>query len=409
MATGSSDGDSSTETPARTAPGGGPPRMNRPGGSPSLGILGSGRSDDGDSRTGLLYRAYLEIPGSGSSITETPHTNRPGGSPPWRSPAPLIPAHHPQHVEASPRRGIQRGLVRHRPVVANAWPGTTIGIGDAFGAVLGNRVIPGRHVIVRLSLFTDGTGTNLDGTIVRTLAGRGRRADSVSGPGRPDEGQLPAALERPCHLPGSRPIWGAYRAESIGRIVGGALSLAAGGDGKPTLEPILPGLPPVQIVEGCREDLDMLPYAVAAGQTLGEWLRDLLGLLGVRVEMLCTTENKVAVILTDRPPIGQTVNMSLAGSTPRRTTLSRPRRRRTRPLTHGQITSRAARVTPPPPCEAGFWTRTRPLTHRQSTSRASRVTPPPPCEAGFWTMHLWEHSVASECWGRSGPYTPAPR
>ena len=255
-----------------------------------------GRSD-GDSSTGLLYRAYLEIPGSGSSSTTLNSSTTVNMS--------------RLHLD----EGYSEGWYGTAQLVANAKPGTTIGIGDAFGAVLGNRVIPGRHVIVRLSLITDGTGTNLDGTIVRTWPCVVGGLIPFQAPDDMTKAGCLLHLSDPVTYLGARPIWGAYRAESIGRIVGGALSLAAGGDGKPTLEPILPGLPPVQIVESCREDLDMLPYAVAAGQTLGEWLRDLLGLLGVRVEMLCTTENKVAVMLTDRPPIGQTVNMSLVGST----------------------------------------------------------------------------------------------
>ena len=247
-------------------------------------------SSAGDSSTGLLYRAYLEIPGSDSSNT-TLNMSR-------------------LHLD----EGYSEGWYGTAQLVAIAKPGITIGIGDAFGAVLGNRVIPGRHVIVRLSLFTDGTGTNLDGIIVRTWPCVVGGLIPFQAPDDLTKAGCLLHLSDPVTYLGSRPIWGAYRAESIGRIVGGALSLAAGGDGKPTLEPILPGLPPVQIVEGYREDLDMLPYAVAAGQTLGEWLRDLLGLLGVRVEMMCTTEDKIALILTDRPPIGQTVNMSLVGS-----------------------------------------------------------------------------------------------
>ena len=82
-----------------------------------------------------------------------------------------------------------------------------------------------------------------------------------------------------------RPVWGAYRAASAAEMVGGALSLAAGGDGKPTLTPALPGMPRVEIVERYREKLARLPYAIAAGQTLGDWLSCLLGMLGLRAEL----------------------------------------------------------------------------------------------------------------------------
>ena len=82
-----------------------------------------------------------------------------------------------------------------------------------------------------------------------------------------------------------RPIWGAYRAASAAEITGGALSLAAGGDGKPTLTPALPGMPRVRIVARYREKLTRLPYAIAAGQSLGDWLSDFLGMLGLRAEL----------------------------------------------------------------------------------------------------------------------------
>ena len=56
-----------------------------------------------------------------------------------------------------------------------------------------------------------------------------------------------------------QPIWGAYRSVSAGEIVGGVLSLAAGGDGKPTLSPLLPGLPAVRIAAGYRDGLGHPP------------------------------------------------------------------------------------------------------------------------------------------------------
>ena len=82
------------------------------------------------------------------------------------------------------------------------------------------------------------------------------------------------------------PVWGAYRAESIGRMIGGTLSMAASGDGRPSLEPVLPNLPRITIVEEVRDALLNIPYTIAAGQTLGQWLGEVLGGLAIR-SFLC--------------------------------------------------------------------------------------------------------------------------
>lgn len=100
---------------------------------------------------------------------------------------------------------------------------------------------------------------------------------------------------------GSRPIWGAYRNSSLAEIVGGAISLAVGGDGQPTLNPITPGLPSITIVDELRESLGLIPYAVAAGNTLSGWLGDLQRLIGIRMEMRINASGVVQLILTDQP------------------------------------------------------------------------------------------------------------
>ena len=106
-----------------------------------------------------------------------------------------------------------------------------------------------------------------------------------------------------------RPVWGAYRAASAGEMIGGVLSLAAGGDGKPTLSPVLPRLPVVRIVEGFRDRLKKLPYAIVPGRTLGDWLADFLALLGLRAELLGLGNGTLAMYLLDSEPRGNPLTM----------------------------------------------------------------------------------------------------
>ena len=134
----------------------------------------------------------------------------------------------------------------------------------------------------------------------------------------PDERSSAHTLVRlmdPITYLGSRPIWGAYRGEAISEIVGGALSLAAGGDGKPTRTPALPGMPRLSIAAACRKELHLIPYVFAVGQTLGEWLHDLLGMLGLRVEMYgSSSTGRISMLLTDHAAMGGAVHMNLLSS-----------------------------------------------------------------------------------------------
>ena len=98
------------------------------------------------------------------------------------------------------------------------------------------------------------------------------------------------------------PIWGAYRAASLGEMVGGALSLAAGGDGKPSLEPLLPGLPRIRVIEDFRDSLMDLPFTTAVGQTLGQWLNDVFGGLGIRARMIGRLDGSIDWVLSDKTP-----------------------------------------------------------------------------------------------------------
>jgi len=110
-----------------------------------------------------------------------------------------------------------------------------------------------------------------------------------------------------------RPVWGAYRGVSAAEMIGGAISLAAGGDGRPTLNPVLPNMPTIKIIARLRDDLAFLPYSIACGEPLGWWLDKIQGMLGIRVEMVANADDRNAIdmVLTDQLPTGTPLSMSV--------------------------------------------------------------------------------------------------
>ncbi|MCY4305510.1 MAG: hypothetical protein OXC62_12170 [Aestuariivita sp.] len=100
------------------------------------------------------------------------------------------------------------------------------------------------------------------------------------------------------YLGGER-LWGAYRGQSAAEIVGGVLSLAAGTEGRATVNPMVPGHAKITINSMLRSSLDFIPYAIAAGQRLSEWLDEFFGLLGIRMEMLAESDGSLTVLLAD--------------------------------------------------------------------------------------------------------------
>ena len=178
--------------------------------------------------------------------------------------------------------------------------------GAMFGALMASGVRPGRPVKLQLVIH----GGSLDGTVVRVWP-------CVVDGLQPYELDATAAacnvhLLDPVSFLAEQPIWGVYRSVSAGEIVGGVLSLAAGGDGKPTLSPLLPGLPAVRIAAGYRDGLGTLPHAIAAGQTLGDWLAEFLALLGLRAEMGISDDGEALVLeLLDSMPRRQPLEMTV--------------------------------------------------------------------------------------------------
>ena len=97
-----------------------------------------------------------------------------------------------------------------------------------------------------------------------------------------------------------REIWGAYRDVSAAELVGGAIALASGTDEGPTTEVTTAWLPKIRVRARHRDALDVIPYVIASGETLGEWLARVLGMLGLRAELFAEDGGDTQVVyLTD--------------------------------------------------------------------------------------------------------------
>ena len=110
------------------------------------------------------------------------------------------------------------------------------------------------------------------------------------------------------------PIRAVFAGRSIGEMTGGALAVAGGMDAAPSLAPLLPATGPVSVVEDTRESLSSIPYAIACGESLGEWLERVHAPLGIRTELRGLADGRVELTLSDRSP----------GASPSRCVSSRP-------------------------------------------------------------------------------------
>ena len=185
--------------------------------------------------------------------------------------------------------------------------------GSMLSAVMASGVIAGGPITLQLYV-NSGVA---DGEIVRTWPCVVNRLVPFTIDDSDSRAGCIVDLVDPVSFLADQPVWGAYRAVSAGEIVGGALSLAAGGDGKPSLTPVLPNLPSVRIVEDYRDALKRLPYAIAAGRTLGDWLADFLAMLGLRAELNSSGPDGTLMIrLSDSAPRGMHLDMSVLSGHP---------------------------------------------------------------------------------------------
>ena len=204
--------------------------------------------------------------------------------------------------------GLQEGY-------STGWSGTAVVVGGRndrplnpggmMSAVMASGVVAGTPMVLDLEM----AGGPLEGVQVRTwpsvvTALRPYPVDETSS-------ACDIHLMDPVSYLAERPVWGAYRGVSAAEAVGGALSLAAGGDGKPGMNPVLQGLPVIEIVAEYRDALASVPYVIAAGQRLGDWLADFLAMLGLRAELFGREGGRLQLTLTDGKPRRQPLSMSV--------------------------------------------------------------------------------------------------
>jgi hypothetical protein len=207
--------------------------------------------------------------------------------------------------------GLQEGY-------STGWSGTGVVVagrnkrplnpGGMMSAVMASGVIAGLPMTLELEV----DGGQLDGVRIRTwpsvvTALRPYPVDETSS-------ACDIHLMDPVSYLAERPVWGAFRSVSAAEAVGGALSLAAGGDGKPETSPILNGLPLIEVVAEYRDALAKVPYVIAAGQRLGDWLADFLAMLGLRAELFGRDDGRLQMTLTDGMPRRQPLPMSVVTS-----------------------------------------------------------------------------------------------
>ena len=184
---------------------------------------------------------------------------------------------------------------------------------EAFRDALADGMAPGSTVVLRL--IASGEGESASPVLARAWPSVVRQlrvsptADTVG------NSIYKVELCDPLTYLSARPIWGAFHETPLGEVVGGALSLAVGGDGEPTLAPPLPGLPRVHIethltppavgatLAGSTAPTDYeVRYAIAVGEPLGLWLGKTLSRLGVRMETEVLQDGGIRLHLHDDLP-----------------------------------------------------------------------------------------------------------
>jgi len=109
-------------------------------------------------------------------------------------------------------------------------------------------------------------------------------------------------------------IWGVFKDRSPGELLAGGMMLAAGVGAEPSLRPAIPGLPSITIAESRRTVGMSIPYAIATGETLGEWLGAIFGRLSLRLEMLGDDSGGLHVSLLGGAPAGTRLDLQLGGA-----------------------------------------------------------------------------------------------
>ena len=174
-----------------------------------------------------------------------------------------------------------------RPVVANAEA--------ALHAVIDHGISPGESAVVRLNLNGSARAVRTWPCVVTSIATRDARRGE-------DDPAVIITLADPFTACGNRNLWLAFSDVDLAEVIGAALSATGGGDGMPSRNPVIPGLGPIEIRTDVRETIRDLPYVIAAGETLREWMESMSGLLKIRMELVGLEDGKLVVTITDRSP-----------------------------------------------------------------------------------------------------------
>lgn len=195
------------------------------------------------------------------------------------------------------------GLAEYR---SGGWEGSVkinprrISAEDALQVLLLDGLRPGSAVLVKL--LVAGKAVRIWPSVVASVNTTG--SQDVNEP----DAVCTVTVRDPFTYLGDRPIWTAFVDCPLGKMLGGALSSAAGGDGRPTNNPILTGLPPISIHEELRSEVAEIRYAIAAGDRLGRWLTRLWARLGVRISMLGVADGTLQLTLCDAVPSNTDLN-----------------------------------------------------------------------------------------------------
>lgn len=194
-----------------------------------------------------------------------------------------------------------------------------IGIGGAFSRMLGLDFLPGWPIFVQLAVAIDADrdGDPDEVTPVRVWPSMISKIESISGvdPDNPYDGRVEVFFADPWTYLGATPVWGVFTNVSPGELVGGAMSMAAGGDGVPTLTPAL-GVNhhTVSIAQSVHHSSRNIPYAIATGEPLYEWLFLILSRFGIRLEIMGDLQGGLGISLKDLRPLGDAIPLVVEGA-----------------------------------------------------------------------------------------------
>ena len=174
------------------------------------------------------------------------------------------------------------------------------GLEDTVQTLLADGLKPGGAAVVRLTITGSGdladTSARIWPSVVTSVHATGAAEPDHAYPLCAVTFRDPLTYLRGC------PVWAAFAECPLADMLGGALSAITGGDGRPTRNPVLAGMPTIRIGEELRDGLDRVPYAISPGEPLGDWLNRLWGRLGVRCEMQGDPSGGLDVWLRDGGP-----------------------------------------------------------------------------------------------------------